>query len=49
MSYRSTEPVTVGENGGSLNAELEFACVKVRCSVLFDNTDFPTMFLAVMW
>lgn len=40
MSYRSTEPVTVGENGGSLKAELEFACVKVRCTVLFDNTDF---------
>lgn len=40
MSYRSTEPVIVGENGGSLNAELEFACVKVRCTVLFDNTDF---------
>lgn len=42
MSYRSTEPVTVGENGGSLNAELEFACVKVRCTVLFDNTDFSS-------
>lgn len=40
MSYRSTEPVTVDENGGSLNAELEFACVKVRCTVLFDNTAF---------
>lgn len=40
MSYRSTEPVTVDENGGSLNAKLEFACVKVRCTVLFDNTDF---------
>lgn len=40
MSYRSTEPVTVGENGGSLKAELEFACVKVRCTVLFDNTAF---------
>lgn len=40
MSYRSTEPVTVDENGGSLNAELEFACVKVRCTVLFDNLDF---------
>lgn len=40
MSYRSTEPVIVGENGGSLNAELEFACVKVRCTVLFDNLDF---------
>lgn len=42
MSYRSTEPVTVGENGGSLKAELEFACVKVRCTVLFDNTDFSS-------
>lgn len=40
MSYRSTEPVTVGEKGGSLKAELEFACVKVRCTVLFDNTAF---------
>lgn len=40
MFYKHAEDFTVNENGGTINADLEFCCVKVRYTLLFDNSDF---------
>lgn len=37
MFYKSTKTFTVDEKGGTINADLEFCCVKVRYTLLFNS------------
>lgn len=39
MFYKSTKTFTVDEKGGTINADLEFCCVKVRYTLLFNGEE----------
>lgn len=40
MFYKHAEDFTVNAQGGTIKADLEFCCVKVSYTLLFDNSDF---------